>query len=211
MSSDALPPKPPLLLPDILIDTALLERDDPEALLEAARDFALWAINEAKLIPGEFPPGPIMATNAAYYAEQVFNGGHWQYAGNTGLHPKALAFAGNGLRLCGEAGLFAVFQDFTALMGNRPDYAQAALRRDYKAKPPEIKALDDRFFALPNEDLPQILGRWIKTLPALRPLPAPALARAKQAVLDLPEVKRRRNPAMPAKPGFFSRLFNKSP
>lgn len=167
----------------ILVDAAVLEAGDPEAVLTAVEEFARWAVEDAMLATDEFPVAAIFIGNLIYYIGQVENGGHWQFAGNTNLQPVLLNRIVNALHLTGAHDYREIFSEFCEIMAADAELTAAALRGDYTRLPESIKSLDKRFYALGSDELMRKMESWVRSLPAFKPLPAAALAEAKAEVI----------------------------
>lgn len=167
----------------ILVDEAVLTSGERDAVLSAVNEFAHWALTEAMLVKGEFPIGAVFAANTSFYAGQVENGGHWQFAGNSRMSPDMLDRIVNALHLAGADAYRDIFAEFVTIMTADSGLMTAALNSDYTRLPESIKSLDQRFFALGADDLMGKMETWVRSLPSFRPLPAAALAAEKAAIM----------------------------
>jgi hypothetical protein len=166
-----------LLAPAILVDAAVLDSAEPYDLVHADIHFVNWALSDAMLIPGEFPPEALFAYHVDFYLAQVNNGGHGQFAGNSQMSAPTIRNIEQGLAAIGAADFQAVFADFLAMMRSDADLARRTLEtRGFTGTPEEIKALDERFFALNGTDrLIAQNATWLRGLASLKPLSADAM------------------------------------
>lgn len=181
---------------NIIIDEVALQSDEPFAIFAAVQNFAHWAVAEALLMPGEFPPAALFLANLDYYAAQVQNGGHWQFAGNSRMDHAMMTRIGNALHLIGAREDFAVFSEFMDLMAANPDWVTAALNGDCSQLPKEIKALDQRFI---SNDVYVLGEAWVRSLPTFKPISTTELAEAKAVILERPEFAARQSMARAAR------------
>jgi hypothetical protein len=188
--------EPARIVESILIDESELQSAEPFAVFEAVQNFAHWAVSEALLMPGEFPPAALFLANIDFYSAQVANGGHWQFAHNSRMDHAMMTRISNGLHLIGAREHFAIFSEFMNFMAAHPDLTTAALKGDYSQLPNDIKALDRRF----EPDEVYVLGEaWVRSLHTFKPLPAADLARAKAGILARPDYAERQAKARAAR------------
>ncbi len=187
---------PTRIVEHILIDEVALQSAEPFAVFAAVQDFAHWALAEALLMPGEFPPAALFLANLDDYAGQVENGGHWQFARNSQMDPAMMNRIVNALHMIGAREHFAIFSEFMAFMAANPGLTTAALNGDYTQLPKEVMALDRRF----DPDPVYVLGdAWVRSLPAFKPSPAAELADAKAGILARPDFAARQARARAAR------------
>lgn len=179
-----------LISPQIIVDAAAL--DDDEGLVYAVVDYVNRVQQEARLMPGEYPEEASWAYCADYYLAQVNNGGHGQYAFNSGMMSRGLRDCRRGLEAMGATENLEIFDAFLKIMSVDDDRAHSiAEGSGFGDIDPEISELDDRFFALGYKIL-ELNAKWLRTLPMLAPLPATDKAAAFAAL-------RERNPQAEAR------------
>lgn len=169
-------------------EESLSDSDGPIGanLVQATVDFVNWALGEAALLPGEFPAEAYCSYYADYYLAQVNNGGHSQWAHNGKFAPLVVKAAGWGLEAMHATEYLAIYNDFLRLMENEDARAQIMESGGFGERVPEEDALNDRFYALdPDFTYPmlQMNADWIRGAPCFKPLPADALAAAREAVV----------------------------
>ncbi|MBU1383640.1 MAG: DMP19 family protein [Alphaproteobacteria bacterium] len=184
-----------VLAPDILVDV----RDvgpgtDSYAPVQACIDFCNWCRQDAGLGLEEVAPDAWRCYFVDYYRAQVSNGGHAQFAGNSGLRPRVLDFIAEGLKAMEASEFLEIFEEFRHAMDRDP-----ALRRrtvesgGFGDIPDVIEALDRRFFALNSIWLlVEHTSAWVTTRPTWTPLPPSELAARKTAILAGSRSGRRR-------------------
>lgn len=75
------------LISRVLLDATTVNMQDDMSVWESAGDFTHWAMTVAHLLPGEFPESLYNVNKVSFYAAQVDNGGHRQFAQNSGWQP----------------------------------------------------------------------------------------------------------------------------
>lgn len=175
-----------VLAPEILVDA----RDvgpgtDSYAPVQACIDFCNWCRQEAGLELAEVAPDAWRCYFVDYYRAQVSNGGHAQFAGNSGLRPQELDFIAEGLRAMEATEFSGIFEEFRRAMDRNPVLRRKTVESGgFGDIPDVIQALDRRFFAL--NDIWQLVDRtsaWVTTRPTWTPLPPDELARRKATIL----------------------------
>lgn len=164
----------------------------------AADEFAVWAITEGRMQPGEFPDEAIMTREASVYVGQVMNGGHWQYLVNGCLKPQSLDRLARCLDAAGAATSLGIIHDFKALLEANPDWVdQAKEERWQDDVPPEVEALDGRFYGGEGADgIVEAVGAWLRRTASFTAMPHAAIAGWRQRILDShPELAARPSPA----------------
>jgi hypothetical protein len=165
---------------EILVAEAYLAEDVD--LVAAVVDFVNWAIGPAHLVFGEVVAEAFWSYHADYYLAQVNNGGHGQFAHNSGMSEQTLDNCRRGLVAMGATEYVAIFDEFTAIMIGDSRRAKAIEDGSGFGKiDPAIKLLDKRFGALRN--MTKLNAAWLRTLPVLRPLPNERLTAEREAVI----------------------------
>jgi hypothetical protein len=181
-----------------LTDAILVEEtasSEPRSLVQANVDFVNWALEDALLIPGEFPREALYSYHVDFYLAQINNGGHAQFAFNSQMQEGTIDNVGIGLKEMGAVGADALFQKFLAVMRSRSDLVASVQQRHGFSGPasrlgydelcavPELKALNEQFFksALGTQLLEQNAA-WLRGLPSLRHLSGEALRAERQAI-----------------------------
>jgi hypothetical protein len=142
--------------------------DDVE-LVQAVVDYVNRLRNECLLTPGEYPEEADWSYYADYYLSQVNNGGHRQYAHNSGLAPAALRDCRLGLQAMGALDYLAIFDEFLEIVSEEKTGPDEALPEGLLPHDPRFDPLDKRFFAL--KDMLARNAAWLRTLSLLKPLP----------------------------------------
>jgi transcriptional regulator with XRE-family HTH domain len=160
-----------LLIDKIWIDEAVLDSGSPRDVVQAVVDFVNGAMEIALVVPGEFPRQALFVYHMDYYIAQVNNGGHAQFAFNSGMNPQTLSNIENGLKAIEAKDLLCIFKDFCSAIAG-----EARLDIDALYKLSTLKDLNNRFFALrPDDDISTKSIAWLRRLKLLKPLPAFAL------------------------------------
>lgn len=173
-----------LIAPVIPVRESCLAPDAECRLIEEIGDFATWAERDAMLVPGEYAAIGQWANAALYYVGQVNNGGHGQFAANSGLHSSTLDGIGQLLAIAGFDGLRRIFDDFLALMASPAIRERTLETAGLAGTPAEVTELDDRFFALC--DRATMLGRLsdgIRGRTEIAVLPPDRVAAERAAIL----------------------------
>jgi hypothetical protein len=175
-----------LIAKKILVDEAALQSADPYDVVMAVINFVNWAMQDALLLPEEFPREAMYAYHVDYYVAQVNNGGHAQFATNSQMLQKTIANIENGLAAFGTDDARAIFGDFLIVMRDSSEAFNLDDARQTFEKineQPQIETLDDRFFAANvGDDLIRNNVVWLRRLPQFRAL-SPARLAAEKAAL----------------------------
>ncbi|WP_027580617.1 hypothetical protein [Bradyrhizobium sp. Ai1a-2] len=165
---------------EILIPDAYMADDGD--LVATVVDFVNWAIGPAHLVSGEIVAEAFWSYHADYYLAQVNNGGHGQFAHNSGMSEQTLDNCRCGLVAMGATDYVAIFDQFMAIMKGDPRRAKAIQDGSgFGDIDPEIKLLDKRFLAL--GDMTRLNAAWLRALPVLRSLPNDQLTAEREAVI----------------------------
>jgi len=173
-----------LLAPEILVTRSEYQAADPEILPGALIQFCNWCIEEAWLVRQEVQPDAWPIYHTSYYVAQVDNGGHGQFAANSGMKLAVLDDVEVGLERLDLDDLLAIFRRFRS--GLAQDAALKAAVMDgagFGEIPDFIRELDDAFFAsIDPGRFSSHASRWMKAAPAVVAL-APRELRGRQAII----------------------------
>lgn len=177
-------PSQGLLAPEIMITREDLRSRVADSLPEAVIGFCLWCIREAWLIREEVQPDAWLIFHSSNYIGEVINGGHGQFAGNTGMKPEVLDDVEAGLERLGLSELHAIFRRFRSVLEADPALKRKVVEGGGFGDIPEvISDLDDAFYA--SEDPKRYNSRaasWVKEAPTVVVL-TPREIRARQAAI----------------------------
>lgn len=174
-----------LLAPEILITKVELRAQDSDTLPEAVIRFCRWCTGEAGLIRKEVQPDAWRIFHSSFYIGDVSNGGHGQFAANSGMDPELLDDVEAGLGNLGLAGLLGIFRRFRHALES-----DAALRRTvmegggFGDIPAVIKEIDDAFFRSPDRKrFADQATRWLKEAPTVTALTPREMSARQKAIL----------------------------
>jgi hypothetical protein len=170
-----------LICPHILVREDAVDDPSGAELVQSTVEFVNWAMSDAQLLPGEFPAEAFCAYFADYYLAQVNNGGHGQWAGNSGFNPLVVKPAGWALEAMGASEYLEVYRDFMRMMDDKTLAAAIIERGGFGERSPAEDDIDDRFYALDVDFSYPMLkksGAWLRALPCLRPLAPEELSAA---------------------------------
>jgi PAS domain-containing protein len=153
-------------------------------MLFAVVGFCQWCMGEAWLIREEVQPDAWLIFDTSTYISEVRNGGHGQYAGNTGMRPDVLDLVEAALqRLC-LSELHGIFRRFRNVLDADPALKRKTMEGyGFGDVPGVIRALDDAFFT--SEDSQRFYPRaesWLREAPTVVAL-SPREIRARQAAI----------------------------
>lgn len=170
-----------MILNEIWITQEDFEDDDPEGIVLGTGEFAAWAMDECLLNEGDFPGQALEVYWADRYASEVFNGGHKQFARNTGLHEEAMRNCEAGLEAMGATEALQDFRAFKEIVANRAVADELISHGDYTNQPQAIRSLrgPDIF------EFRELCATWIRSLPNLRKLPEEELEAEKARFKEL--------------------------
>lgn len=177
-------PSQGLLAPEILVTEAELRSGDPDTLLFAVVGFCRWCIDEAWLIREEVQPDAWRIAHSSYYISQVRNGGHGQFAGNTGMKPEMLDDVEAGLEMLGLSELHAIFRRFRDALEADPALKRKTMEGyGFGDVPDVIRDIDDAFEKSkdPKRFYPRA-SSWLKEAPTVVAL-TPREIRARQEAI----------------------------
>jgi len=186
----------------MICDTVLIARErladfldedaplDPENLAFDLLDFAKWALEEARLLPGEFSCVAMGSMAAHLYVSAVFDGGHRGYLENYGWNPASVAFCKAALNEMGAVDYLDVVRRADVLL--RPLSKEIEEAREWGASrlalPDGLAALDLAMRAMTDERAHYAThGEW-------------ALRAARFHSLGPDELKARKNDVVGANP-----------
>lgn len=153
----------------IPVPESAVDKDDPYDLVFAVVTLVNRTLFQGGFVREELPDAIFQSYGVDYYLTQVNNGGHTQFAANSGLLDATMADIRAGLAAMGDPVAASIFRDFEARRATDPARFDAAI-----ASGPHgdhmLDDLDDRFFAGPSKTLLATNAAWLRTLPQLRPI-----------------------------------------
>ena len=177
-------PSQGLLAPEIWVTPAELRSRHPDTMLFAVVGFCRWCMGEAWLIREEVQPDAWLIFDTSTYISEVRNGGHGQYAGNTGMRPEVLDAVEAGLERLGLSELHGIFRRFRNVLEADPALKRKTMEGyGFGDIPGVIDALDDAFYK--SEDPQRFYPRaesWLREAPTVVAL-SPREIRARQAAI----------------------------
>lgn len=172
---------PPIVLPAVEPVTEIIVSESSYRAAGKYADYDLAAgvvtfvndmLGEGQYLRDEIPREAFIAYHLDYYVGQVNNGGHAQFAGNSGWKAEANADIRDGLALIGEHEAAAIFADFERFAEANPEaFAEAAEGCGFEGTWRHTEAFDTRFYAGPGTSIPASSAAWLRGLPILRPVP----------------------------------------
>ena len=183
-----------LLAPEILIAKSHCRSRDPDTLVDAVIGFCNWCIEDARLTREEVQPDAWMIYHSSYYIAQVDNGGHGQFAGNSGMKPKVLDDVEAGLATLGLEELAAVFRRFRgALARSQVLKRQVMEGGGFGDIPDPIREVDDAYFDSPErERFNRHAARWLKGAATVAALTPREIRARKREIVAGNKLRRRR-------------------
>ena len=167
------PPAPPPVeaVTEIIVrESASFGREDydlPTGVVMFVNDML-----EAFYLPEELPREAMVAYYLDYYVAQVNNGGHGQFAGNSGWKPEVNALIREGLERLGLDDAAAIFADFERFAEQEPErFAAAAEACGFDGTAEITSEFDDRFYAGPTKSITAANSAWLRGLANLRAVP----------------------------------------
>jgi hypothetical protein len=211
-------PSQGLLAPEILVTRAEIRSGHPDTMLFAVVEFCRWCTEEAWLIREEVQPDAWLILHPSYYISQINNGGHGQFAGNTGMNPAVLDDVEAGLERLGLIELHAIFRRFRDALDADPALKRKTMEGyGFGDVPDVIRALDDAFFE--SEDPKRFYPRaesWLRDAPTVVAL-TPREIRARQrailasnALLDRRRAEASRRSIREVVAGMVNQLWDKT-
>ncbi|HEX8553223.1 MAG TPA: hypothetical protein VF695_00820 [Sphingomonas sp.] len=166
------PPQSPPPVTDIIVSQSLFDSDDPHDLPYAVVEYVNYLIHTAGYERDELPREALWSFYVDYYLAQVNNGGHGQFAGNSGWREATVVDIQSGLEAMGLDEALEVFEGLMLFAHEHPDrFVAAAEAGGFGDIDPVIRDLDDRFFAGPSHAIAPANGAWLRELPNLRVVP----------------------------------------
>jgi len=177
-------PSQGLLAPEIMVTPEELRSRYPDTMLFAVVGFCRWCTVEAWLIREEVQPDAWLILHSSSYIGEVRNGGHGQFAGNTGMKPEVLDDVETGLERLGLSDLHAIFRRFRDTLEADPALKRKVMEGyGFGDVPDVIRDLDDAFEK--SEDPKRFYPRaesWLREAPTVVAL-TPREIRARQAAI----------------------------
>ena len=174
-----------------LIQTVTLSRqavDSPEPYdaVQCNIDFVNLLIGEY-FKAGELPADSLLSYYVDYYLSQVNNGGFAQFIYNSGLDDEINDWIAQGLQKMGAVRHVALFAQSLKRVREMPeDKLQTFFNSEFFGQNHERDALNESneaFYALEDEeDLDEINGRWLRSLPNLKIVDEADFAKSDAAV-----------------------------
>jgi hypothetical protein len=173
-----------LLAPEILVTRAELRSRNPDTLVDAVIVFCRWCTVEAWLIREEVQPDAWMILHTSYYLGEIYNGGHGQFAGNTGMKPEVLDDVEAGLERLGLTDIHAIFRRFRDALEADPALKRKTMEGyGFGDVPDVVRNIDDAFEKSGEPKLFQSrAASWLKQAPTVVAL-TPREIRARQAAI----------------------------
>ncbi|HEU4881922.1 MAG TPA: hypothetical protein VFT45_06750 [Longimicrobium sp.] len=177
-------PSQGLLAPEIWVTRAELRSRNPDTLPEAVNRFYQWCIREAWLVREEVQPHAGMIYHSSYYLGEIYNGGHGQFAGNTGMKPEVLDDVEAGLERLGLTEIHAIFRRFRHTLEADPALKRKVMEGyGFGDVPDVVRDIDDAFERSGEPKLFQSrAASWLKQAPTVVAL-SPREIRARQAAI----------------------------
>lgn len=173
------------LAPNILVLKCDFQDSDPTVLPNAVISFCNWCIHEADLPSDCVQPDAWLLYCTSFYVGQVCNGGHGQFAGNSGMDHAFLAEVDAGLEAFGLNELRENFDQFFSIMlADQALYDKVVDGCGFGDIPSVIRALDDKFLDLFDADqFSQRASEWLRCNPHVLALtPAEKWAEEKKII-----------------------------
>ena len=172
------------LISRVFLDATAVDMQDDMSVWASAGDFTHWAMTVAYLLPGEFPEDLYNLNKVSFYAAQVDNGGHKQFAQNSGWQPDIVERVTAGLDQIGATEFSAVYAEFRRLMDSNLHVHDTVLNQKFGRPPKAVDDFDSRFYKLGG--MMRIVAHgaaWLRSLPNLALLPSEDLAIERAAVM----------------------------
>ena len=172
---------PPPLLPGVEPVTEIVVTESSYRATGQYADYDLAAavvrfvtdmLAEGQYLRDELPREAFIAHHLDYYVGQVNNGGHAQFAGNSGWRAEVNADIRDGLALIGEQAAAAIFAECERIAAEQPKaFAKAAEGCGFAGTWQLMEALDTAFYAGPGKSIPAANAAWLRRLPIVRVVP----------------------------------------
>ncbi len=145
---------------------------DAASLAYEVVQFVNHALQRCGFERDELPQAAMWAFHVDYYIAQVNNGGHGQFAHNSGWHDFIIDDIRSGLNAIGHREAIEVFDQFLTFSKAAPDrFDGVAERAGFGDEDSFVERLDQRFYAGIGDQLREGLGGWISEMPQLEALP----------------------------------------
>lgn len=169
------------ICPEILVDQNLVKSCDDLRLADCAAHFCHRAINDAILLPGEFPVEAVYAWYVQYYEGEVLEGGHGQWAANVGWDRTAVLSTLFGLERIGAKDcrkyLLQFIKRINDIIPKQPKRFKKILEHaGFNEQDAIEEAANDAFYEL--EHLPSSrLASWLRSESTIRMVPSDQIDR----------------------------------
>lgn len=165
-------PVPVAPVTSIIIPQSSFDNADTHSVPMAVVDFVNFMMREAMYRRNEIPNEALLSYHVDYYLAQVNNGGHGQFAGNSGWQEATIVDIQYGLLAMGLDEALEVFEGLMLFAHEDPDrFVAAAEAGGFGDIDPIIKDLDDRFFAGPSKQILAGNDHWLRTEAPLEIVP----------------------------------------
>lgn len=156
-----------VLAPEILVTRAHCRERHPDTLPHALVEFCNWCLRDAALLREEVQADAWPIYYSSLYLGQVANGGHGQFAGDTGMDPFVVNAVERGLDLLELRDLSKIFGQFTSALLNDANLKASVMQGGgFGDIPPIVDALDTAFFASVDRDVFALrASAWLRRNP----------------------------------------------
>jgi hypothetical protein len=170
----------------ILVRASSARTEAPDyALACDVVDFVNHALRNCQYERGELPQEALWAYHVDYYVAQVNNGGHGQFAHNSGWEDFVLADIRQGLRAIAAGEALEMFETFLTFAAAEPGrFAGVEERAGFGEEDGFVERLDQRFFAGIGDQIRRALRDWLLRLPMVEFLDAAQYTAAMRTLVD---------------------------
>lgn len=164
---------------DIVVPRSAFDSDDPFSLVQANIDALNVLFDRGQFLSHEVPRAAVLSYQVDYWSAQVCNGGHGQFYGNSVEQPATFDWVEQGLAAMGADAYAEVFARFRTLIASDSERAaRIAEGSGFGDIDPEIRRLDDAFFARGSAPLLALNNAFLRGQQALNVVPDADLAAA---------------------------------
>ncbi|WP_157946773.1 DUF4375 domain-containing protein [Thalassobius sp. I31.1] len=179
--------KPEPALQEIYLSEEALAPDAPHySVMMGIVDYTNAVMHSALYKVGEFPEEAYCLYNADYYMGEVLQNGHSRYLmndRNSGADESSLHYALRAMEMIGCAELQQILQELADWVAANPE--EAAQQNGVTHWAEALELLDERFYALNEEDFYHVVRRWAEDNVGVLFLPAEAVRDALTVLPDL--------------------------